>query len=395
MDGVRAPVGQTDISAPGHAKFKLEVCHNILWSRYKGEVFSALYAICKARGIAVKFVQMAETEAARVGLSSVDLSNHRYPFELVYRGSSETIPLYRRVPSYFWRGLSTKADFVILAGYSTAENWAQLAGLMLRGTRRGVFCDSTANDRAASALKRPAKRFFFGRCDIVFCYGQRSREYVMAHGVPAERIAIRCQAAALPPGYSVAAVGPLRRANAGAVPAFLYVGRLAPEKNLDRLVEAFAAVVGSDPGATLTLVGAGPEEVRLKRLVAAKGLAGSISFPGGLGPAALSDEYYKATCLVLPSLSEPWGLVVNEALSHGCPVLVSDRCGCAPELAGPATGLVFDPLDVADLARKMKLMPVLFEDVDATTRNCLECMEAYTPQGAAAQIIGAVEAELA
>lgn len=395
MDGLRAPGGETAISVPAHPKFKLEVCHNILWSRYKGEVFSALHIICQARGIAVRFVQMAETEAARVGLSSVDLSSHRYPFELVYRGSIEKIPLYRRVPTYFWRGLSSRADFVILAGYSTAENWAQLAGLMLRGTRRGVFCDSTANDRAASRLKRPAKRLFFGRCDIVFCYGQKSREYVMAHGVPAGRIAIRCQAAALPPGYSVAAVGPLRRAHVSAVPAYLYVGRLAPEKNLDRLIEAFAAVVVGDPAATLTLVGAGPEEARLKRLVADKGLDQSVAFSGGLGPAALSDQYYKATCLVLPSLSEPWGLVVNEALSHGCPVLVSDRCGCAPELAGPGTGLVFDPLDVAELARKMKRMPLLFQDVDATTRDCLTCMAAYTPQEAAAQIIGAVEAELA
>ncbi|MFY0104327.1 glycosyltransferase, partial [Acinetobacter baumannii] len=61
-----------------------------------------------------------------------------------------------------------------------------------------------------------------------------------------------------------------------------------------------------------------------------------------------------ATALILPSLREPWGLVVNEALAFGCPVVVSDLCGCVPELVLPrVSGVVFDPHDVPGLAARL------------------------------------------
>ncbi len=53
---------------------------------------------------------------------------------------------------------------------------------------------------------------------------------------------------------------------------------------------------------------------------------------------------------MLPSLREPWGIVVNEALAYGCPVIASERCGCAPELINNVTtGICFKPDDAASL----------------------------------------------
>jgi glycosyltransferase involved in cell wall biosynthesis len=68
-----------------------------------------------------------------------------------------------------------------------------------------------------------------------------------------------------------------------------------------------------------------------------------------------------ANCFILPSVSEPWGLVVNEAMACGLPVLVSDRCGCCPELVkGDVNGWTFDPCSesaLVDLMVRMTGMP--------------------------------------
>ena len=80
------------------------------------------------------------------------------------------------------------------------------------------------------------------------------------------------------------------------------------------------------------LVGAGPQQGLLMAHAKALGLGSTVEFTGAMDMEGLAEQYARALCLVLPSTSEPWGLVVNEALHHGCPVLVSESCGCRPEL---------------------------------------------------------------
>lgn len=371
--------------------------HNIRWSRYKAAVFSALHVSALAAGRDVAFYQIAETERSRIALTDVDVSYHKYPHELLFPGSYQSVPKPRLVGTLFARVFRSRARLVLLPGYDTAEYWAMLAAAILSGKKRMVFSDSTLQDRPQSRTKGWLKRLFFRLCHGFFTYGRRGREYLAHYGAPADAIFHRCQAAALPPAYSESAA--LRRrldlAPLPSHPAYLYVGRLSREKSLDTLLRAFAQVRRDLPAATLTLVGSGPQRDELEALAADIGVADAARFAGSAGPDELAAHYAAATCLVLPSRSEPWGLVVNEALHYGCPVVVSDHCGCVPELVVEGeTGFSFRTDDVAALAAALQAVPAHFADVEASARRCLDLIAGFTPERAATQILAGCDAVL-
>jgi glycosyltransferase involved in cell wall biosynthesis len=152
-----------------------------------------------------------------------------------------------------------------------------------------------------------------------------------------------------------------------ASPYFLAVSRFAPEKNLPRLIRAFAlyrASVRHGEPWDLALCGDGPAAAEVEAAVRASGVEGSIHRPGFLQADELSRWYGFASAFVHPSLMEPWGLVVNEAAACGLPLLVSDRAGCVETLVPSpegTTGARFDPRNVRAIAHQLAWMAGLPE----------------------------------
>jgi glycosyltransferase involved in cell wall biosynthesis len=226
-------------------------------------------------------------------------------------------------------------------------------------------------------------------CNVLLCYGQRSGQYVAALGAPSRKIVIGCQAAALPHTYrpEQALQQRIAQRQGQQAPHYLYVGRLAPEKAVPTLIAAFGQIYRSQPQAQLTLVGSGPMQQELQALVASLGLQQAVHFAGAAGIDTLPGYFLDATCLVLPSRREPWGLVVNEALSYGCPAVVSDRCGCAPDLIVQGrTGYEFECDNVADLQARM-LQTGAMGDVAQVAQACISQMQRFTPEQAARKIL--------
>jgi glycosyltransferase involved in cell wall biosynthesis len=374
---------------------RIAIFHNILWSKYKGKVFSALHELTQSTTTHVRFTQIAETEGDRISLSGVDLSYHTYPFELVFKGSYSSIPTHARILAMAKRAWQAKEDVVVLPGYDRLEYWAMLIMLVIRRKPRAVFCDSTAYDRPHIFWKSLAKRIFFWFCNGFFGYGSRSRDYLVMHGVDRSKIFYRCQAAALPHTYNEQLAIEMRTQQApklGASPQFLYVGRLSTEKGLDTLVTAMCTVVEKFPNAQLNIVGAGPLEKLLRTWVEQQQLTHNVSLLGSMGIEQLEAQYAKATALILPSTSEPWGLVVNEALSFGCPVIVSNACGCVPELViDGVTGYEFQTGNQQELAQRMLQISELTVSAHESASNCVQFMRRFTPQKAAEQILSGCE----
>jgi glycosyltransferase involved in cell wall biosynthesis len=132
----------------------------------------------------------------------------------------------------------------------------------------------------------------------------------------------------------------------------LYVGYFVARKGLHHLIQAFQAVAGEHD--VLALVGSGPQEKQLRAM--GHGDQRTI-FPGYLEGAEKASWYAAADLFVLPTLHDPWGLVVNEAMAFGLPIIVTDAAGCARDLVQD-NGLVVPAGDVDALATALaRLLP--------------------------------------
>lgn len=133
----------------------------------------------------------------------------------------------------------------------------------------------------------------------------------------------------------------------------LYVGSLIERKNVSVVLQALRLLQDRQIG--FLVVGAGPEEHTLRRLCQEYGVQEQVLFEGFRQQEELPWYYALADVLVLPSLREVWGLVVNEGLASGLYVLSSAAVGAAYDLIQPGwNGELFDPVDAALLARLIR-----------------------------------------
>lgn len=241
---------------------------------------------------------------------------------------------------------------ICFIGYSspvmrTAARWARSK------TAASVLISSTTElDRRRRFILESVKGWWVRRyVDAAFTCGARSWAYLKSLGVPGHLV-WRSGNAVDNEWWAKSCAEAKGSCSSERSKSFLYVGRLAAEKNVDTLIRAYAQY-RKDMASPwdLIIVGDGPQAAQLRRLADRLGVQG-VQWMGYKQPSELPEIYARADVLVLPSLREPWGLVVNEAMACGLTVLVSERCGCVPELVYPGlNGYVFDPHDPASLLK--------------------------------------------
>lgn len=139
-------------------------------------------------------------------------------------------------------------------------------------------------------------------------------------------------------------------------PVILYASKFTPRKHPDDLVRAVAKLQDTDMAVSLVMVGSGELESNVKSLVKALDVK-NVSFPGFVNQAELPRFYAAADVFVLPSESEPWGLIVNEVMCAGLPVVLAEGIGCIPDLVTHGVnGAVYRSGDVDSLAAALKMV---------------------------------------
>jgi glycosyltransferase involved in cell wall biosynthesis len=178
-------------------------------------------------------------------------------------------------------------------------------------------------------------------------YGLESASYLAALGVPTERV-IRAQNFVDEAPFGAA--GPA--ADLGlARPILLCVGQLVPRKGLSELLDALARASSRGLRPSLAVAGDGPLRGELEARARAASL--TVRFLGWQREEQIAAALRGADCLVFPTLEDVWGLVVNEALLAGTPVIASRHAGCAVELVPLAQR--FDPRDPTDFDRVISM----------------------------------------
>ena len=177
----------------------------------------------------------------------------------------------------------------------------------------------------------------------------------------------------------------------------LFVGRFSPEKNLLRLLDAYSRYRDAHPqGWRLVMVGNGPQQEELRER-ASLSVRGSIHWVKYQQSDQLPSYYSLSSGLILPSTSESWGLVVNEAMACSLPVLVSIRCGCASDLVHQGkNGYTFDPYNISEMAERMSVLASLGEAQRANMgQSSKEIIASYTPESWAASLVHCIATTVA
>jgi len=190
-----------------------------------------------------------------------------------------------------------------------------------------VFSELTPHSDAALPPGRVRfHRRLASRVDGFVAAGSSARERLVGMGVRPELVEVSLQSADVEAFRRAAAT---RKRRDGPV-RVLSVGRLVPDKNLGRLLRAFAEA-GIAEEARLELVGTGPLEDELR--AEARRLGVPASFRGYLGPAELPEAYAGADVLALVSTYEPFGVTVREGVAAGLPIVCTRAAGASADLA--------------------------------------------------------------
>ncbi len=201
-----------------------------------------------------------------------------------------------------------------------------------------------------SRIQKLFRRIILPRTSAFLAWGKPAVDYIVSQGFDPARVHYCAQAIDNDwwISRSLAADRNAMREQLGVKGrVFLLTGQLISRKGFDRLMQAWAQLDSRHQQAnSLLVVGSGEDEEKLHRLARELKIP-NIVFTGGKTHDELPEIYSAADVLVFPSLVDVWGMVVNEALACGLPVLASKYAGSSQELIdSPACGELIDPLDI-------------------------------------------------
>ena len=272
----------------------------------------------------------------------------------------------------FWSALKeTNPDVVAVNGWNNFGSLIAANCCLRRRIPMVVMSESTRQDEPRTWWKEAIKRRIVGLYSAALVGGQRHVEYLAELGIPRERVLT---------GYDVVdndyfrhKAEEVRSQRSGvrqkyALPEnyFLASARFIEKKNLFTLIEAYAEYrprweIAAKVPWDLVVLGDGPLRGTLKSKLSTLNLNEHVHLPGFEPYDELPVYYALANAFVHASTTEQWGLVVNEAIASGLPVIVSDHCGCVPELIN-GNGFTFDPINEHELTARLLEMASLSDE---------------------------------
>ncbi|BEG57492.1 hypothetical protein NHP21005_11800 [Helicobacter sp. NHP21005] len=254
------------------------------------------------------------------------LENAKFGYEVLFKEALQERPTFANARKLLKILKQHPYKCLLLGGWDCVEFWSAWA---LSGKpKNAVVVESSIVESQTKGFKALLKRLFLKRIFKAFVYGSLHAKLLGALDFQGE--------VKITHGVRIINPPKQQREPRPYAQKFICIARLAAVKNLEFLLRVFKEL----PHLSLSLIGAGELEAKLK------GMASSnVSFLGAVVNSQMDPLPCAHDALILPSIAEPWGLVVEEALAVGLPVLVNRACGVQVLVDNGVNGFVFDPKD--------------------------------------------------
>ena len=278
-----------------------------------------------------------------------------------------------------------------ISGYFNPSMLVALFWCRLRNKPTILFSETTESDFERVWWKEKIKSIIIKQFKSALVGGQPHKRYLIKLGMPAEAIFV---------GYDIVGndtFNPQKIANLPRPlkrPFFLTVNRFVSKKNLSFIIDSYARYRKQAGVAAWDLVLCGDGELRpqIERQVTELNLQEVVHLPGFLQQEELLPYFAHAGCFVHGSTIEQWGLVVNEAMAAGLPVIVSNRCGCFEDLIiEGVNGFGFDPHNCQQLTNLMLTLSSDKCDRQKMGQAALNHIQNFAPDRFASGLMQAVE----
>lgn len=267
-------------------------------------------------------------------------------------------------PGYFYELLRIRPDAVISAEMGFRSLAALLYGFVFRKPVWILWGGTLLTEKKRSSIKKMMRHLIFKRVTRWISYGETTTEYLVK-GLEVDRSNIlQIQNCIDETQFTNPLTAPLVTLSPS--PVLLYTGQLIQRKGVDLFLKAAARVQQEGYMFSILMVGSGIEKEALLSLAADLNLRNLTVLPAQ-SPEAMPSVYKSADVLVFPTLEEVWGLVVNESLWSGVPVISSAYAGCATEILPDEN--IFDPLDSASF--EAMLIKAVTGELAPPSADCL------------------------
>jgi glycosyltransferase involved in cell wall biosynthesis len=367
-------------------KLKLVILTEII-SPYRIPVFNAL---AQRNDVELHVIFLAETDSTQREWNICKTEIHF---------SYQVLPSWRRRYGkkniLLNRGLSTALEVaspnvILCGGYNYLASWQAQAWAHKHEVPLLAWVESTAIDqRGNHKLIESLKRKFIRGCQGFVVPGKSSAEYLRSFNIAPDKIlfapnAVDIDFFAMQSANAQSNAAMHRRRLQLPDRYFLYVGRMVREKGIFDLLHAYGSLpesVRNEVG--IVFVGNGPADSELQER-AAKMRLSNVKFAGFAQKEELAYYYGLADAFILPTHTDPWGLVVNEAMSCGLPVIVTHAAGCTADLVeDKRNGLCVPPNDPVPLALALEAVARSVEMRATMGQRSREIIAGYSPENCA------------
>lgn len=284
-----------------------------------------------------------------------NLANANFKYKVLFDGNFQSRNIFINISNINKMLKILKFKRLIVSGWDLIEFWYLV--FSNKKIKNYLTLESTIIESSHKNIKGFIKKIFLSRISTVFASGQLHLQLLNVLNYLGNVKVTKGVGIINKPSYEIIE----KEYNKN----FLYIGRLSSVKNLEMMVAVFNEL----PEFSLTIIGDGSQKNMLQNMANS-----NIMFKNSINNDMLKAEFLNHDIFILPSLSEPWGLVIEESLYFGLPVIISKNCGASELISNGVNGYIFNPKD------KKGLKNIILNIDQSTYQNLIDGVSKFSLQ---------------